>query len=95
MSARNSRAGKEARREAPPGVGPPVLLDLVDYLVVHWRVTRRQARLWLFGGRVNVNGAVYAYPEIRRSNIGHDELGRLRIMVEDVPDPRPPTATLL
>lgn len=65
-------------------------LDLVDYLITRgYCRTRAEALGHLLGGRVNVNGKVWAYPHVPKHSLSHDEFGRPRIMVEGVPDPRP------
>lgn len=65
-------------------------MDLVAYLADQGFVrSRTEARRALVGGRVNVNGAVWAYPHVPRHLLEHDQFGRPRIMVEGTPDPRP------
>lgn len=69
---------------------PTAYVDLVHYLVEHGYLrTAREARLAIVGGKVNVNGEVYAYQHYPKHQLDRDDLGRYRIMVEGVKDPRP------
>ncbi len=91
-NAKRRRALKEARR-LHGGImrsrQPTAYLPLLDYVAREWRVSTRQAREWLQGGKINVNGSVWAYPEVPKHLVERDEFGRYRIMVEGQPDPRP------
>ncbi len=79
-----------ARRAAGPQASKPArYLDLVDYIVSRgWTTKRSQARAWLRSGKVNINGATWAYPSYPVKDLEHDSAGRPRIMVEGQPDPR-------
>lgn len=94
-NAQRRRAAKDARRATRTKV-PHKLLDMVDYISTRWSVSPKQARTWLFEeGKVNVNGSVYARPYIPTYELNVNEYGNYRIMVEGVPDPRPPRAVEL
>lgn len=81
-------------RAARAATAPTVYVRLLDYVAREWRVSRRQAREWLLAGKINVNGSVWAYPDVPKHIIEHDDLGRLRIMVEGIEDPRPALSTV-
>lgn len=99
MSARNKHGAKFKRRqqrEIRKGMNKlPVYLVLDDYICSRWGVSKRQAKDWRAEGKINVNGEVQVYPRVEKRLIELDELGRLRIMVEGVPDPRPAQGALV
>lgn len=88
-NAQRRRAGK--RRPRPPRP----FLSLVPYIEAHWGLTHKQATEALLGGEVNVNGAVWAYPEVPIDTLQINDQGHYRIMLEGRPDPRPPKALSL
>jgi hypothetical protein len=106
-NAQKRRAAKAARRSGgtpahplvPPATphnrAPRAHLSLPDYLTTHWPLSRRQAVEKLLGGKVNVNGSVWAYPEVPIDVLQINDEGHYRIMVEGMPDPRPPKVVLL
>lgn len=93
-NAQRRRAAKDAAR-ATRTKAPRKFLSLPDYLAAGWGVSHKQAVDWLLSGRVNVNGEVWAYPEVPIDTLNVNDQGNYRIMVEGVPDPRPPRGALI
>lgn len=96
---RTAKAANALRRRAgrmvslPPR--PVAYLDLRQYLVDHFGMTRKEAMAAILEGKVNVNGEVQGYRDFPKHQLERDGLGRPRIMVEGMPDPRPPAAGIL
>jgi hypothetical protein len=65
-------------------------MNLVAYVVRSWPLRRPEAARLLREGKINVNGKVWAYPDVPKDILTLDQRGNYRIMVEGMPDPRSP-----
>ncbi len=84
------RPPRKRRRAGRPRRRLVAHIDVRRYLVENGYVrSKRAAAEALEGGKVSINGKTYAYPHFVKHLLDYDDCGRPRIMVENVPDPRP------
>jgi hypothetical protein len=85
------RSPRKLRRpRSDRGRSPTPHIDVRAYLVSRGYVkNRREAAEALESGKVSINRKTYAYPHFPKHLLDYDDCGRPRIMVDNVPDPRP------